>query len=782
VVDGDEGTADPCSAVNLPYSQDFTTAIIPNMPDCTLVQNAGTGNNWTTENTTNSYGFDGTYLRYRWNSTNAANSWFYTQGLNLDSSKTYKVSYRYGGTSATFPESMKVAIGNETDRDGNSMTQIIADYPTITTTNNSTEEEFTVSTSGVYYIGFNAYSDLNEFYLYLDDILVEEIDDEEPEPGVECEQGINSLSTIPNAYNITTGNDFRSADDFIVDADGFTLNKITIDTNQQTVPNEATIFIRENAGGTPGIVLYTITGAPNSSEVVGSAFNDPIYNLTFELDTPIDLEEGTYWIDAKMSTSTGEVVWVAVTDYASSHGAYMQRSSDGGATWTLDTAFSIVFKVFGICGDEEPEPSNECDFNVPSNNFENGHGFLELVTIANDFQVQPNSTFTVNSFEFNTMELSPSTAVNLTFYENNNGAPGTIIESLPGLVPTTTNIGTAFTFPVNKHVITFDTPKVFEGGTDGTTYWISIKVTNTGNVYWESTSVLGSNFVGKISEDDGITWNSISGTWDSVMKLSGTIEGECHGEAPEPPAYTCDENFNNSNSFENGLFTGGADNQKLATDIIVGDTGFTVYGTKANILVDGNPDITFSVNFYEDNAGIPGTLYHSTNATIHESTLLGNAFGYDVYEYVINFTDNAVLDADTTYWMEIVTNGIAWEATSANIFGAGLTFNNIGTGGAWVNQVGLDLVFELVCEDLSISDLNSFDFAYYPNPVNDVLHITAKNGVENISIFNLAGQKIVSNAKVSNNQIDVTSLNSGIYVFRVTLEGGQVETFKIVKK
>ena len=83
---------------------------------------------------------------------------------------------------------------------------------------------------------------------------------------------------------------------------------------------------------------------------------------------------------------------------------------------------------------------------------------------------------------------------------------------------------------------------------------------------------------------------------------------------------------------------------------------------------------------------------------------------------------------------------------------------------------------------MSISDLNSFDFAYYPNPVNDVLHITAKNGVENISIFNLAGQKIVSNAKVSNNQIDVTSLNSGIYVFRVTLEGGQVETFKIVKK
>ncbi len=83
---------------------------------------------------------------------------------------------------------------------------------------------------------------------------------------------------------------------------------------------------------------------------------------------------------------------------------------------------------------------------------------------------------------------------------------------------------------------------------------------------------------------------------------------------------------------------------------------------------------------------------------------------------------------------------------------------------------------------LGISDMNSFDFAYYPNPVKDVLNITSNKTIENVAVFNLAGQKVLANAQVSNNKINVSALPSGVYVFKLTLEGGQVETFKIVKK
>jgi len=83
---------------------------------------------------------------------------------------------------------------------------------------------------------------------------------------------------------------------------------------------------------------------------------------------------------------------------------------------------------------------------------------------------------------------------------------------------------------------------------------------------------------------------------------------------------------------------------------------------------------------------------------------------------------------------------------------------------------------------LGVSDSEISGIKIYPNPVKDILNISTKKSIENISIYNLAGQKVLNNAKVSNGQIDVSSLTSGTYVFKVSLEGGQIETFKIIKK
>ncbi len=83
---------------------------------------------------------------------------------------------------------------------------------------------------------------------------------------------------------------------------------------------------------------------------------------------------------------------------------------------------------------------------------------------------------------------------------------------------------------------------------------------------------------------------------------------------------------------------------------------------------------------------------------------------------------------------------------------------------------------------LGISDLNSSEFSFYPNPVKDVLNITSKKQVENVAVFNLTGQQVMDKLYVSNGQVSVSSLTPGVYVFNVTLEGGQIETFKIIKK
>lgn len=83
---------------------------------------------------------------------------------------------------------------------------------------------------------------------------------------------------------------------------------------------------------------------------------------------------------------------------------------------------------------------------------------------------------------------------------------------------------------------------------------------------------------------------------------------------------------------------------------------------------------------------------------------------------------------------------------------------------------------------LGTKDLFAHSFSYYPNPVNDVLNISTQKTIQNVAIFNLAGQQLVDQSKLSNGQIDVSSLSSGVYAFKVTLEGGEVKSFKIVKK
>src|SRR5690606_15050678 len=99
-----------CDPTNIPYTQNFEAPTPPALPECTIVQNAGTGNNWNTINSPAAYGFSSIVLNYSWNVTNAANSWFFTRGLNLTAGTSYRVTYKYGNSSvSTWSEKMKVA-------------------------------------------------------------------------------------------------------------------------------------------------------------------------------------------------------------------------------------------------------------------------------------------------------------------------------------------------------------------------------------------------------------------------------------------------------------------------------------------------------------------------------------------------------------------------------------------------------------------------------------------------------------------------------------------------
>jgi len=161
-----------CVAANVPYSLDFENTTPPAMPICTAVTNAGNGNNWTVSFDPGN-GFTNNTLAYNYNYQEAANSWFFTQGINLVAGTTYRIKYNYGNNSASYSEKMKVTYGSAATPA--SQTNVLHDYTNIIDVLSPVTDfyTFTPSSSGVYYFGFNVYSDANMFNLYVDDILVE---------------------------------------------------------------------------------------------------------------------------------------------------------------------------------------------------------------------------------------------------------------------------------------------------------------------------------------------------------------------------------------------------------------------------------------------------------------------------------------------------------------------------------------------------------------------------------------------------------------------------------
>lgn len=160
-----------CLPTTLPYSQDFQSISFPNLPDCSITERIGNGNNWQTNFGDSGYGFDGFVLQYSGNSSEA-NAWFFTQGLELTGGVEYTLSYKYGNNSSdNYIESMQVVYGDQAT--ASSMTMELADHPDINTgTAMVNEVVFTPAQTGAYYIGFLAYSAAGQGNLFLDNITV----------------------------------------------------------------------------------------------------------------------------------------------------------------------------------------------------------------------------------------------------------------------------------------------------------------------------------------------------------------------------------------------------------------------------------------------------------------------------------------------------------------------------------------------------------------------------------------------------------------------------------
>ena len=96
-----------------------------------------------------------------------------------------------------------------------------------------------------------------------------------------------------------------------------------------------------------------------------------------------------------------------------------------------------------------------------------------------------------------------------------------------------------------------------------------------------------------------------------------------------------------------------------------------------------------------------------------------------------------------------------------------------------ISSLGEQIVPIIDNYTVGLEENNALNVELYPNPVNNVLTVKGDSIVK-VAIFNALGQEIV--AVENRNEIDVTSLNNGLYFVRVTDVNGNVSVNKIVKE
>ena len=307
----------------------------------------------------------------------------------------------------------------------------------------------------------------------------------------------------------------------------------------------------------------------------------------------------------------------------------------------------------------------------------------------------------------------------------------------------------------------------------------------------------GYNDVKTVTAEGPLTFNISSNAFNAAYyKINnGTIDAakgvvtgtpktitdlECGGTPPPDPA-PCQIAYSGS------MFPGiGLISTMMANDFLV-PAGESININQILVKISGSEVTSATINFYEDDAGKPGALIQSFGPIAPTSlTPLGyDTGGYYLYYDAVFDLPSSITIGEGIHWLGIKTSDVTtfWEVAdeiSNNTLGYFLNSNN-----TWSpNNFGFDCAFtvkDTVC-NLAVSDLGKSSDLAYPNPVKDVLYLQTKAEIANVEVFNLVGQRVMKNTKISNGQINVKSLATGTYVFRINLKDGQVETFKVIKE
>lgn len=185
-----------------------------------------------------------------------------------------------------------------------------------------------------------------------------------------------------------------------------------------------------------------------------------------------------------------------------------------------------------------------------------------------------------------------------------------------------------------------------------------------------------------------------------------------------------------------------------------------------NLSTVGYKDIKFSTAVVDEGAATGISIDYSVNAgapvwitTGMASTSFALTNAYQLMSF--DFTSITTANDNANFKVRLRFTGPDMTADT----GKRVTFNNIAVHGTAIS--------------LGLPQYNTAQFGVYPNPTTDIVHIVGTQNAE-YHIFSIDG-KMVKSGRTQDAKINMSELNSGLYLLQITSEGN-TETKKIIKK
>lgn len=142
--------------------------------------------------------------------------------------------------------------------------------------------------------------------------------------------------------------------------------------------------------------------------------------------------------------------------------------------------------------------------------------------------------------------------------------------------------------------------------------------------------------------------------------------------------------------------------------------------------------------------------------------------------------DNALLDKDNITHVKIIDAIGTINPLYASHDSHGNIVNELystpyATGGFDLNAVGV-----INQKTLDNKDFNKNAVSLYPNPASDIVYIDSEEESD-VTIYNISGEIVKTLPKANHKAITVFDLNSGIYLFEVTIQNKKSTTRILVK-